>query len=59
MIGQNATLQQACAFRGVPVVEIDALAEADALAGTLLEAGLGVVEVTFRREAARSVRQAG
>lgn len=53
MIGQNATLQQACAFGRVPVVEVDALAE------TLPEASLGVVEVTFRREAARSVRQAG
>ena len=55
MAGQNATLQQACAFGIIPVVEIDALADADALAETLLEAGLGVVEITFRTEAAADI----
>ena len=55
MTGQNAILQQACAFGVVPVVEIDALADADALAETLLEAGLGVVEITFRTEAAADI----
>jgi 2-dehydro-3-deoxyphosphogluconate aldolase/(4S)-4-hydroxy-2-oxoglutarate aldolase len=55
MTGQNAILQQACAFGVIPVVEIDALADADALAETLLEAGLGVVEITFRTEAAAEI----
>lgn len=55
MTGPNAILQQACAFRVIPVVEIDALADADALAETLLEAGLGVVEITFRTEAAADI----
>lgn len=55
MTGQNAILQQACAFGVIPVVEIDALADADALAETLLEAGLGVVEITFRTEAAADI----
>ena len=32
MAGQNAILRQACAFGVIPVVEIDALADADALA---------------------------
>jgi len=55
MAGPNAILQQACAFGVIPVVEIDALADADALAETLLEAGLGVVEITFRTEAAADI----
>jgi len=55
MTGQNAILQQACAFGVIPVVEVDALADADALAETLLEAGLGVVEITFRTEAAADI----
>ncbi len=55
MTGRNATLQQACAFGVIPVVEIDDLADADALAETLLEAGLGVVEITFRTEAAADI----
>ncbi len=55
MTGPNAILQQACAFGVIPVVEIDALADADALAETLLEAGLGVVEITFRTEAAADI----
>lgn len=55
MAGQSAILQQACAFGIIPVVEIDGLADADALAETLLEAGLGVVEITFRTEAAADI----
>ncbi len=55
MAGQHAILQQACAFGVIPVVEIDDLADADALAETLLEAGLGVVEITFRTEAAADI----
>ncbi len=48
-------LLEATAFGVVPVVEVDGVAEADALAEALLEAGLGVVEVTFRTHAAAEV----
>lgn len=51
----EATLRQATAFGVIPVVEVDRLADADALAESLLEAGLGVVEVTLRTEAAAEV----
>lgn len=51
----EATLLAATAFGVIPVVEVDAVADADALAETLLEAGLGVVEVTFRTPAAAEV----
>lgn len=51
----NETLQAATAFGVIPVVEIDGVAEADALAEALLEAGLGVIEVTFRTRAAAEV----
>ena len=48
-------LRQACAFGVIPVVEIDDVADADALADTLLQARLGVVEITFRTEVAADV----
>jgi 2-dehydro-3-deoxyphosphogluconate aldolase/(4S)-4-hydroxy-2-oxoglutarate aldolase len=48
-------IERATAFGVIPVVEIDDLGRADALAETLLEAGLGVVEVTFRTEAAADI----
>ena len=51
----EATLLQATGFGVISVVEVDGVAEADALAETLLEAGLGVVEVTFRTHAAAEV----
>ena len=51
----EATLLEATAFGVIPVVVIDDVADADALAGTLLEAGLGVVEVTLRTPAAAEV----
>lgn len=51
----EATLREATRFGVIPVVEVDGLAEADALAETLLEAGLGVIEVTFRTHAAAEV----
>lgn len=51
----EATLRKATAFGVIPVVEMDDVADADALAETLLEAGLGVVEVTFRTPAAAEV----
>ena len=51
----EATLLAATAFGVIPVVEVDDVADADALAETLLEAGLGVVEVTFRTPAAAEV----
>lgn len=51
----ETTLAQATALGVIPVVEIDDLAEADALAEALLEAGLGVIEVTFRTHAAAEV----
>jgi 2-dehydro-3-deoxyphosphogluconate aldolase/(4S)-4-hydroxy-2-oxoglutarate aldolase len=51
----EATLLEATAFGVIPVVEVDGASEADALAETLLEAGLGVVEVTFRTHAAAEV----
>ena len=51
----EATLLEATRFGVIPVVEVDGVAEADALAETLLEAGLGVVEVTFRTHAAAEV----
>lgn len=51
----EATLLEATAFGVIPVVEVDGVAEADALAETLLEAGLGVIEVTFRTHAAAEV----
>ncbi len=49
------TLHEATAYGVIPVVEVDGVAEADALAESLLEAGLGVVEVTFRTHAAAQV----
>lgn len=49
------TLLEATAFGIIPVVEVDDLAAADALAESLLEAGLGVIEVTFRTLAAAEV----
>ncbi len=55
MSGHTDILRQACAFGVIPVVEIDDVADADALAETLLEAGLGVIEITFRTEAAAEV----
>jgi len=55
MSGHPDILRQACAFGVIPVVEIDDVADADALAETLLEAGLGVIEITFRTEAAAEV----
>ena len=48
-------LREATVFGVIPVVEIDGVAEGEALAETLLEAGLGVVEVTFRTHAAAEV----
>ncbi|MCQ8242254.1 bifunctional 4-hydroxy-2-oxoglutarate aldolase/2-dehydro-3-deoxy-phosphogluconate aldolase [Rhizosaccharibacter radicis] len=51
----ETALREACAFGVIPVVEIDGVADADALAETLLEAGLGVIEVTFRTDAAAAV----
>ena len=51
----EATLREATAFGVIPVVEVDGVAEADALAEALLEAGLGVIEVTFRTHAAAEV----
>ncbi len=55
MSGLQDTLLEATAFGVIPVVEVDGVAEADALAESLLEAGLGVVEVTFRTHAAAEV----
>ena len=55
MGGNPGILRQACAFGVIPVVEIDDVADAGALADTLLRAGLGVVEITFRTEAAADV----
>jgi len=54
-LASEATLLEATAFGVIPVVEVDDVADADALAETLLEAGLGVVEVTFRTPAAAEV----
>jgi len=51
----EAALLDATAFGVIPVVEVDGITEADALAETLLEAGLGVIEVTFRTHAAAEV----
>ena len=51
----ESTMLEATAFGIIPVVEVDGVAEADALAETLLEAGLGVIEVTFRTHAAAEV----
>lgn len=48
-------LAEATRFGVIPVVEIDAVDDADALAESLLEGGLGVVEVTFRTAAAADV----
>ncbi len=55
MSGMQDALLEATAFGVIPVVEVDGVAEADALAESLLEAGLGVVEVTFRTHAAAEV----
>ncbi len=55
MIDMHDTLREATAFGVIPVVEVDGVAEADALAESLLEAGLGVVEVTLRTHAAADV----
>lgn len=51
----EATLREATAFGVIPVVEVDSLVDADPLAEALLEAGLGVVEVTFRTAVAAEV----
>ena len=51
----QTTLLAATAFGVIPVVEVDGVAEADALAESLLEAGLGVIEVTFRTAVAAEV----
>ena len=51
----QATLRAATASGVIPVVEVEAVADADALAEALLEAGLGVVEVTFRTHAAAEI----
>ena len=48
-------IEAATRFGVIPVVEIEDPARADALAETLLEAGLGVVEITFRTAAAAEV----
>ncbi len=53
--GMAALLRAATAFGVIPVVEVDGVAEADPLAEALLEAGLGVIEVTFRTHAASEV----
>ncbi len=55
MSGMQEALLEATAFGVIPVVEVDGVSEADALAESLLEAGLGVVEVTFRTHAAAEV----
>lgn len=55
MSGMQDALLDATAFGVIPVVEVDGVAEADALAESLLDAGLGVVEVTFRTHAAAEV----
>lgn len=55
MIDFKATLIEATAFGVIPVVQVDGVTEADALAESLLEAGLGVIEVTFRSHAAAEV----
>ena len=55
MDGVQEALLEATAFGVIPVVEVDGVSEADALAESLLEAGLGVVEVTFRTHAAAEV----
>lgn len=55
MSGMQQALLEATAFGVIPVVEVDGVSEADALAESLLEAGLGVVEVTFRTHAAAEV----
>ena len=51
----EAILREVTAFGVIPVVEVDGVAEADALAESLLEAGLGIIEVTFRTHAAAEV----
>jgi 2-dehydro-3-deoxyphosphogluconate aldolase/(4S)-4-hydroxy-2-oxoglutarate aldolase len=51
----ESVLREATAFGVIPVVEVDGVAEGEALAETLLEAGLGVIEVTFRTRAAAEV----
>ncbi len=48
-------IEAATRFGVIPVVEIDDPAKADPLAETLLEAGLGVVEIAFRTGAAADV----
>ena len=48
----DEVMARAVSFGVMPVVEIEAAEQAGALAETLLEAGLGVIEVTFRTAAA-------
>lgn len=48
-------LQQAMNFGIIPVIEIERLEDAVPLAEALLEGGLGVVEITFRTQAAADV----
>ncbi len=55
MTDVQTALLAATAFGVIPVVEVDGVAEADALAESLLEAGLGVIEVTFRTPVAAEV----
>ncbi|MBE7211140.1 MAG: bifunctional 4-hydroxy-2-oxoglutarate aldolase/2-dehydro-3-deoxy-phosphogluconate aldolase [Gluconacetobacter diazotrophicus] len=55
MDAADTALREACAFGVIPVVEIDGLDDADALAEALLDAGLGVIEVTFRTRVAAEV----
>lgn len=54
-MADDAVMERAISFGVMPVVEIEDAGHADALAGTLLEAGLGVIEITFRTQAAADV----
>ncbi len=51
----DAILIAATAFGVIPVVEVDGMESADALAESLLQAGLRVIEVTFRTHHAAEV----
>ena len=51
----EATLAAAAAFGVIPVVEVETEDAGEALAETLLQAGLGVIEVTFRTPDAAAV----
>ena len=54
-MGAASAIERATSFGVIPVVEIEDPARADPLAETLLEAGLGVIEVTFRTAAAAEI----